>query len=151
LGLADIKRSYALLPTPAASYYLGESALVSQQYQQAASYFKQAIAAGGEIGKRSLQQLNEVRLQIEPQLFLSAQLSLTEEGYLLVTTKNNSSVSMAAIQLQLSVPGDGRRLTLPQTIPAGRELRVSTGIGPITDADKASQYRVRVVTAKALK
>jgi predicted Zn-dependent protease len=151
LGLADIKSSYALLPTPAASYYLGESALASQQYQQAASYFKQAIAAGGEIGKRSLHQLNEVRLQLEPQLFLSAQLSLTEEGYLLVTTKNNSPVSMAAIQVQLSVLGDGRRLTLPQTIPAGRELRISTGIGPITDADKASQYRVRVVTAKALK
>lgn len=151
LGLADIKRSYALLPTPAASYYLGESAMASQQYQQAASYFKQAVAAGGEIGKRSHQQLTAVRLQLEPHLFLSARLSLTAEGYLLVTTTNNSPVSMTAIQLQLSVAGDGRRLRLAQTIPSGGELSISTGIGPIVDADKASQYRVRVLTATALK
>ena len=58
---------------------------------------------------------------------------------------------MTAMQLQLWVAGDGRRLRLAQTIPSGGELSISTGIGPIVDADKASQYRVRVLTATALK
>jgi len=151
LGLADIKRSYALLPTPAASYYLGQSAMASRQYQQAAGYFKQASAAGGELGALSQKQLIAVRLELEPQSFLSARLSLTAEGYLLVTTKNNSPVSMAGVQLQLSVSGTGQRLMLPQILRAGRELRISTGIGPITDSTEASKYRVRVVSARALK
>lgn len=151
LGLADIKRSYALLPTPAASYYLGESAMASKQYQQAAGYFKQASAAGGELGKRSGQQLIAVRLQLEPQSFLAARLSLTKEGYLKITTRNNSPVGMANIQLQLSVAGSGRRLTLPHTLAAGREIGFNTGIGPITDTTQASAYRVQVLTAIALK
>ncbi len=149
-GLMDIKRSYALLPTPAASYYLGESAMADQQYQQAANYFKQASAAGGEIGKLSRQQLIAVRLQVEPESFLTARLSLSEEGYLLVTTKNNSPVSMASIQLQLSAAGSTRRLALSQTVPPGRQLRVSTGVGPFTDASQASQYSVQVIAATAL-
>ena len=151
LGLADIKRSYALLPTSAASYYLGESAMASQQYEKAASYFKQAVAAGGELGKRSSAQLILVRLQLEPESFLSARLSLNPEGYLQVTTKNNSPVGMANIQLQLSIARSGKRITLSNILPAGRQTRLNTGIGPIVDATLASAYSVRVVAATALK
>ena len=151
LGLADIKRSYALLPTSAASYYLGESAMASQQYEKAASYFKQAVAAGGELGKRSSAQLILVRLQLEPESFLSARLSLNPEGYLQVTTKNNSPVGMANIQLQLSIARSGKRITLSNILPAGRQTRLNTGIGPMVDATLASAYSVRVVAATALK
>lgn len=151
IGLADIERSYALLPTAAASYYLGDSAMANQEYEKAASYFKQASSAGGELGKLSRTKLLTARLQLEPQSFISASLSLTQDGYLQIRARNNSPVNMDSVQLQLKINRSGRLLMLPNILPAGGEARLNTGIGPIADAARAPAYSVRVVAAKALK
>ena len=105
LGLADIRRSYEILPTPAASYYLGEEALAGKRYSQAASYFKQASQGKGALSARAQQQLGAIKLALEPQTFLTAQFLLSDRRELLVRTGNNSPVSMSKIQLRLSIGG----------------------------------------------
>ena len=149
-GMIDIKRSYKILPTSAASYYLGEVAFTTKQYQQASIYFQQARQAGGDLGEKANQQLTLVQLQLQPQRFLSANLSYSEQGYLLVTTSNNSPVSMGNIQLKLTVDGQGQMLRLPQVLAAGRQVTLSTGIKPQVNSEGRVAWQVVVIAADPL-
>ena len=149
-GLIDIKRSYEILPTPEASFYLGEAALAAKQYQQASRYFQQARKAGGGLGRKASKQLTVVQLQLQPQGFLSATLSYSEQGYLLVTISNNSPVGMDNIQLKLTVAGQRQILRLPQALAAGRQSTLSTGIRPQVNSNERTAYQVQVVAAEPL-
>ena len=144
-GLADIRRSYEILPTPEASYYLGDAAMTEQQYAQAAAYFKQAAAAGGDLTQRAQQGLTSAQLQLQPELFLSAKLSLSDQGYLLISTFNSSPADMTNIQLRLSAAGQAKLFKLEQLLPAGRSITINTGVGPIVSA--TTNYRVNVLSA----
>ena len=53
----DLLRSRQLLPTPIASFYLGEIALAGGQKQQAAGYYQEAAQAGGEVGAAAKERL----------------------------------------------------------------------------------------------
>ena len=144
-GLTDIKRSYALLPTSTASYYLGEEAMAKEQYSLAAKYFKQTYQAGGDLAARSKQQLQAIQLELEPQSFIAARLLLSDRRELLVRTTNNSPVTMSVVQLRLNIAGQTSYLTLPQPLAAGQTITLGTGIGPIVDS--GSQYLVEVAAA----
>jgi len=148
-GLTDIKRSYALLPTPTASYYLGEEAMEGEQYSLAAKYYKQAYQAGGELQLRAKQQLQAIALELEPQRFITAQLLLSDRRELLVRTSNSSPVTMQAVRLRITVAGQASYLTLPAPLAAGQTLTLGTGIGPIVDP--SSQYQVEVTAAAVLR
>ena len=144
-GLADIKRSYELLPTPAASYYLGEQAMVARQYSQASQYFNQATQGGGELSARAQQQLGAIQLRLKPESFIQTQLLLSDRRELLVRTSNKSPVTMSGIQLRLTIGGQAQILRLPQPLGSGQTATLSTGIGPIEDA--SSGYRIEAVAA----
>lgn len=145
LALTDIKRSYALLPTPTASYYLGEEAMAGEQYSLATNYFKQAYQAGGDIAARSQQRLQAIKLELQPESFITAQLLLSDRRELLVRTTNHSPATMDRVQLRISVAGQASYLTLPQPLAAGQSLTLGTGLGPIVDS--TAQYQVEVTGA----
>ena len=147
-GLADIRRSHELLPTPMASYYLGNAALDDQQYAQATSYFKKAAMAGGDLARQAQKGLASAQLQLQPELFLTAEISLSDQGYLLITTFNNSPVSMVNIRLRLTAGEQSRWFNLESVLPAGRSVTINTGVGPIVSS--ATQYRVNVRSATVL-
>ena len=144
-GLSDIKRSYALLPTPAASYYLGEEAMADQQYSLAANYFKQAYRAGGDFAVRSQQQLQAIKLELQPESFITARLLLSDSRQLLVRATNQAAVTFNNVQLRISVEGQASYLMLPKPLTPGQTITLSTGIGPVLDVN--TQYQVEVVTA----
>ena len=144
-GLADIKRSYELLPTPAASYYLGEQAMVARQYSQASQYFNQATQGGGELSARAQQQLGAIQLRLKPESFIQTQLLLSDRRELLVRTSNKSPVTMIGIQLRLTIGAQAQILRLPEPLGSGQTATLSTGIGPIEDA--SSGYRIEAVAA----
>ena len=91
---SDLQRSYELLPTPTASYYLGELSLQGKQYDQANSYFKLAANAGGALGNQSQQRLQDLQLQMQPQTFLTLSPAVSRSGYLLVRVANTSPRAM---------------------------------------------------------
>jgi beta-barrel assembly-enhancing protease len=49
----DLERSRQLLPTPLASFYLGEIALASGATSQAEAYYREAAADPGPIGQQA--------------------------------------------------------------------------------------------------
>ena len=148
-GLEDIKRSYALLPTPVASYYLGEEALAAEQYSLAQKYFQQAYAAGGELAARSQRQLRAIRLELEPESFIAARPLLSDRRELLVRVNNSSSVSMDSVHLRISIAGQETYLRLPRALRSEESLTLGTGIGPISGS--ATEYLVEVTDARAVR
>ena len=110
---SDLQRSYELLPTQTASYYLGELSLEKSQYQQAANYFQLAAKSSGTLGIQSRQRLQDIQLQLQPQSFLSLSTSVSSSGYLLVTVRNNSPQAMKDIVLSISGSGTGKSVGIP--------------------------------------
>lgn len=153
-GLRDIKRSYQLLPTAEASYYLGESALQAKQYQIAANYFEQASQAGGELAKRSKAQLLSMKLELEPESFMRTAAVVSGPNNLRVRLRNNSPAAMIQVQLQVDKMANAYQIAsskivqLPYKIEAGREIEFDIKIASIAEAPS---FRVTVVEAKSVK
>ena len=155
-GLADIQRSYKILPTAKASYYLGESAVEAKQYQAAIGYFKQASQAGGELGKQSTQQLSALQLELQPQSFISGSAGINSRGYVQVALSNRSPVPMTQIQIRVDRMASAYQVQssqtflIPQTIAAGTSLQLELG-SAAEDTAQSPHFRVVVLAAKAIK
>lgn len=143
---SDLQRSYELLPTQTASYYLGELSLQGKQYQQAASYFELAAKSSGQLGLQSRERLQYVQLQLQPQSFLSVSTSVSSSGYLLATVRNNSPQPMKDIVLSISGPGIGKTVRIPSNINARSAITINTGVVYSTDSQQ-SGYRVVALKA----
>ena len=155
-GLEDIQRSYKILPTAKASYYLGESAVESKQYQAAIGYFKQASQAEGELGKQSTQQLSALQLELQPQSFISASAGINSRGYMQVSLSNRSPVPMTRIQIRVDQMASAyqvqssQKFVIPQTIAAGASIQLELG-SAAEDAAQSPRFRVAVLAAKVIK
>ena len=155
-GLEDIQRSYKILPTAKASYYLGESAVESKQYQAAIGYFKQASQAGGELGKQSTQQLSALQLELQPQSFISASAGINSRGYVQGSLSNRSPVPMTRIQIRVDKMASvfrvqsSQKFVIPQTIAAGASLQLELG-SVAEDAAQSPRFLVAVLAAKVIK
>ncbi|MDB2533218.1 M48 family metalloprotease [Porticoccaceae bacterium] len=155
-GLEDIQRSYKILPTAKASYYLGESAVQAKQYQAAMGYFKQASQAGGEIGKQSTQQLTALQLELQPQSFIGGSAGINSRGFVQVSLSNRSPVPMTQVQVRVDRMASAyqiqssQTLLIPQTIAAGTSLQLELG-SAAEDTQQSPRFRVVVLSAKAIK
>ena len=144
---SDLQRSYELLPTQTASYYLGELSLQGKQYQQAASYFELAAQSSGELGLQSRQRLQDIQLQLQPQSFLTVNTSVSSSGYLLVTVRNNSPQAMKDIVLSINGLDATKTVGIPSTINARSAITINTGVAYSADSQ---QPGYRVVALKAV-
>jgi beta-barrel assembly-enhancing protease len=142
---ADLHRSYKLLPTPTASYYLGELSLQGKQYSQASSYFKRAAQDTGALGKQSRQKLQAVQLQTQPQTFLATSLVVNSGGYLLVEITNTASRSMGQIAVEISGGGLRKTIRLPAVLKPKSTVRMNTGIAYRAEAQQ--NYRATALKA----
>ena len=155
LGLVDINRSYELLPTAQASYYLGEAAVEAEQYEQAVAYFEQARQAGGKLQKQAEQQLVTLKLRLQPESFIGASGSINSRGYLQISLVNHSPVAMNQIQLRVDTMANAfqirssRNLVVSQTIAAGKTVQLQLNIGATDDA-QIPTFRLVVQAAKPL-
>lgn len=155
MGLVDINRSYELLPTPQASYYLGEAAVEAEQYKQAITFFEQARQAGGKLQKQAEQQLVALKLQLQPEGFIRASGSINSRGYLQISLVNHSPVAMNQIQLRIDIMANAfqvrssRHLEVSQTIAAGKAMQLQLDVG-VTDAEQVPTFRLIVEAATPL-
>lgn len=124
----DLQRSYDLLPTQAASYYLGELSLEKSQYQQAANYFQMAAKSSGTLGIQSRQRLQDIQLQLQPHSFLSVNTSVSSSGYLLVTVNNTSPQPMKDIVLAINGSGISKSVGIPSRVNARSSITINTGV-----------------------
>ncbi len=148
-GLADIKLSYALLPTPAASYYLGKAEMSAKNYEKAEDYFYLAANARGNIGDLSRKSLQIAQQQLYPERFISAELIFNPAGDVVVSLINNATVSIGYIQLQIRYEGVSRTITWKEKIQPQDRVMVSSGILRIEAlATRQELPEVRITAAR---
>lgn len=143
---SDLQQSYKLLPTPTASYYLGELSLQGKQYDQANSYFKFAANAGGALGNQSQKRLQDLQLQMQPQTFLALSPAVSKSGYLLVRVANKSPRAMDQIILEVSGGSTRKTIRLPMILKGNSAVTINTGIAYRAEA----QINYRLAALKAV-
>ncbi|WP_438951890.1 M48 family metalloprotease [Porticoccus sp.] len=147
---SDLEKSYTLLPTPYAGYYLGEITLESGDQKNAINYFQSAAQGGGEMGKKAQARLAVLELATAPHKYIISQLSLTNDGYLRITVKNNSPVTVTSVTLQVTemvnafIAGGSSTINGPRQLSPGQQVSLKTGIGPFKESEDAARYRVQV-------
>ena len=148
-GLADIKRSFALLPTPAASYYLGKAEMSAKNYAKAEDHFYLAANARGNIGGLSRKSLQIVQQQLYPERYISAELVFNPAGEIVVSLTNNATVSIAYIQLQIRYEGVLKTIIWKDKIQPKTRVMGSSGIGGIKALARGQESpKVRIVAAR---
>ena len=149
----DLEKSYKLLPTNKASYYLGELAYDAGNTERALGFYQQAASADSAMGRDAQQKLVRMQLAQTPEQYLPSRAYVGREGYLMIAVQNRSGIAVTDVVLELTkmrnpYVAEGRRqLRGPDSLPAGRQWAINTGIGPFQDAAAANAYRVRVISA----
>ena len=150
---ADLQKSYDLLPTNVASYYLGEMAYAAGDTAKALGYYQQAAGADTELGKAAQAKLVRLELARSPSRYIPAQTYVGDDGYLRIVIENRSGVEVRNVQLELVemrsalVAAGSRRISGPDRLAAGQRWGLKTGIGPLSDRREAGRYRVQVIAA----
>ncbi len=146
----DLENSYQILPTPYASYYLGEIALDGGDQQNAIRYFQTAAAGTSEVAKKAQARLAVLELSTAPHKYILCKLYLAEDGYLYIVIKNNSPVTVTNVELQLTemlnafVAGSSTTLSGPSQLTPGQQLSMRTRLGPFKDNAEINHYRAQV-------
>ncbi len=150
----DLEKSYELLPTNTASYYLGELARENGNTDKALGYYQQAAQSDTELGRRARDRMVRLDLARAPHKYIPARTYIGDNGYLYVLIQNQSGVAVEDVRLQLTemqnafAARGSRRLRGPSRLAPGERWRASTGIGPFESRDAASRFRVQVTGAR---
>ncbi|MFA5630042.1 MAG: M48 family metalloprotease [Porticoccaceae bacterium] len=144
----DLQRSYELLPTNAASYYLGEMAYSAGDTKKALGYYQQVAQMDNAMGRDARQKMVRMELPQAPHKYIPSQTYIGKDGYLRVVIQNQAGVEVAGVRIELAQASGGSKvLQGPSRLAAGQRWEVNTKIGPFSDAAEAGRYRVRVVAA----
>lgn len=149
----DLEKSYKLLPTNTASYYLGEMAFSAGDNQAALGFYQQAAGTQTALGKDAQRKLVRLELSQAPQKYLPAKIVIGTDGKLKVTVVNQSGISVSDVQVEVSemknafIASGSRQMEVPGTLAPGQQWTGNTGIGPFSDNKEAGKYRVKVISA----
>ena len=154
---ADLKASYALLPTRTAAFYLGELSLAQGDRSGALNYYRSASAGNDDIGSEAQTRIATLELAQQPARYLLSKAYVAANGYLKVAVKNNSTVAVEGVKVQLGrlqtngVVGQVRTLKGSYKLSPGQEISINTNIGPFTSTAGANAYRSKVTAARPAK
>lgn len=150
----DLEKSQTLLPTPPASYFLGEIALERGDKQRAIQYFQAAAQGSGQLAKKAAEQLAILELGTAPHKYILSKVFLADNGYLSIIVKNNSPITVTNVTLQLSemtnsfAVANTSSLAGPRQLAPGKQATIKTRIGPFNEAVEISKYRIKVVKVR---
>lgn len=149
----DLEKSYKLLPTNTASYYLGEMAYSAGDTTEALGYYQQAASSDSPVGKAAQSKLVRLELNQSPHKYIPSKVFIGDDGYLRVVIQNQSGIEVRNVVIELSelrnayqVAGT-RKLQGPDRLAAGQQWTLKTKVGPFDNTAAANSYRVRVIGA----
>ena len=150
---ADLNRSFKLLPTQPAGYYLGEIALRENNTDQAIAYFQVAAQGNNEMAKSASTKLARLELTTSPEKYIASGVRVTEAGRLQILLQNNSPVTVKNLQIKLSerisafMVGNSQVLEAEITLSPGKRVAIDTAITGLNAEDgKAFLSQVISVT-----
>ena len=151
---ADLQKSYQLLPTPPASYYLGEIALDSGDKQTAVRYFQTAAQGNDELAKKAQGRLAVLELSTSPHKYILSQVYVGDDGYLRIVVQNNSPLTVTSVKVQLAEMANAymvessTNLDGPKQLKSGQKTTIKTRIGPFNESAEAPRFRAKVVSVQ---
>jgi len=153
---ADLKRSYQLLPTQAASFILGELSVAENNTAQALQYYQSAAQAGGNIGQQALQKVALIEIPKAPHKYIVSQPYVDKNGTLRIAIKNRSAVTVTGIRVHVSemlnsyTAGPAKAYNVPETLKPGQQTAIPTAFRGLTSADDARRFRSKVAAAQVV-
>jgi predicted Zn-dependent protease len=149
----DLKKSISLLPTSNAYYALGRLELDGGNRYQAKEYFSKAAGSQSEAGKAAAVDLARLDLPENPGRYLRAGLSLGQDGQIYVTIENTSPLPVRNIRYEIGPMNrsgglsGGSSRSVRGTLPAGKSVRVGSGIGGLTNSKQLRKFGLRFTRA----
>ncbi|RLA54395.1 MAG: peptidase M48 [Gammaproteobacteria bacterium] len=150
----DLIKSRQLLPTPISSLYLGDIAAAKGDNQAAITYYREAAATVGEVGRQAKDKLASLEIAAAPNHYISTGLTITEDGYLQLHMHNKSANDVSGMVVQISefigssVTGPASYIEVKGILKGGQQRVLRTRIGPLQDTNAANRYRSLVIKAR---
>jgi predicted Zn-dependent protease len=134
-AVVDLNNSLEYLPTAPAHYTLGRIAEERGDMTTAVKHYKVIAEAGGPYGEAAAAALIKFELPSNPSAYVLRRCDADANGNLVVTVKNNSSVTVEGVAFIVQYndsagrPQQSRQSVRGQ-IPPGQVASVNTGLGP---------------------
>ncbi|MBQ0720622.1 MAG: M48 family metalloprotease [Gammaproteobacteria bacterium] len=151
----DLDKSQNLLPTPVASLYLGDISRAGGDEKTALTFYREAAQTQGEIGQEARDKLAIIEMSRAPNRYILNRLSLSSDGYLLVSVYNKSNIPTTGVVVQVTemtstyVTGPSMQIAIG-ALSANTQKTVATRIGPIEGEAALNRYRALVIAAQAV-
>lgn len=148
----DLQHSMALLPTAIASNELGQIAMTEGDTAAAKRFFQTAMNAGGQLGASAATAYARLDIADNPGQYISAQPSLSQNGYLVAQLQNRSNLALRNIDVTFKVRVNGQALQRAVALPrlgASSQAQVASGWQfAATDTIEGVQVSITRATAE---
>lgn len=136
-AVVDLERSIELLPTAPAHFALGDIAMARGNVPEAVEHYRIVAKGGGEYGKAATTALAKIEMPTNPGAYLSRRCDADSRGNLVVSVKNETSLSVRDVVFVVQYTDSaGRQQQVRQAVPGsiapGQVASVNTGLGPYT-------------------
>jgi predicted Zn-dependent protease len=139
-AVSDLERSLELLPTAPAHYTLGKIEARRGNRAAAMEHYKAVSQAGGDYGKAASEEIVRLDLSGNPANYIPRRCDPGNNGNLVVSVKNETTVQVAGVQIVVEYADSaGRRLqrgfNVGGRLAPGEIASVDTGMGPYQGGD----------------
>ena len=147
----DLNRSFKLLPTQPAGYYLGEIALRENNTDQAIAYFQVAAQGNNDMAKSASSKLARLELTTSPEKYIASAVRVTDTGRLQILVQNNSPVAVRNLQIKLSerisafMVGNSQVMEAGITLQPGKTAAIDTSLTGLK-AEDAKAFLSQVIS-----
>jgi beta-barrel assembly-enhancing protease len=149
-----LTKSFDLLPTAPAAYYLGSIARDRGDRPKAMEYFRAAAGSESQIGKRAAAEFVRMDLPQNPGNYVATQGQFDAQGRLLVVVQNRSPAPLTGIQVTPvlvdaagRVAQQGSPVVFRSIVQPGQQAAAQTGIANVAQ-EQLPYLRFRVDGAK---
>jgi len=151
----DLEASVKLLPTATAYNSLGNLSLVAGDSRHAKEYFMSAAGSGSAPGREALQSLVRLDLPDNPSKYIATRVGLDRQANVVLEVANETPLSVGNIMLRFTYPDPLKMVQLATRrldgyIPAGKSVRINTGLKSSADSTSLQKIKVEVLSAQVL-
>lgn len=126
----DLEKSVALLPTTEGHHSLAQLDLADGLQTEAMAHLAIASSAQTELGRKSLMQLTELELPIQPGKYIAITPRLDDRGFLMLTANNQSVLAVEDVMVEMISEKGSQNFRFRGKIGAKDNRILTTRIGP---------------------
>jgi predicted Zn-dependent protease len=145
-------RSWKILPTAPAAYYLGRYAEEAGDVDGALKYYQAAASSQSAYGKEAAVAAARLGISRNPGQYLAFRPQLGNDGQVYVALQNRAPLAVTGVRLTVAlVDGSGQAIQGPRSVTLGDRVlgpgevvTTGTGLGALADGSTLDAFRVRV-------